>query len=137
MKKEMIVLFIAMLTGFSAYAQNFPASEKEIKEILCAGPWKGDTISHPGRMIAMANAGVTMEIVFNIDGTYYGKRTGMLADETAGKWVVDVAKKQVLLYKGGKGKEPKNVVLTLAKDRMTLVNPEKPDMIIIFGRKDE
>jgi hypothetical protein len=140
MRKTLFVsLVVFLFITATVKAQDFPATEKEVKELLCKHTWKGDSIQYsPSQIIALADAGVVMEIVFKADSTYAGTMaTNMMEDGTAGKWKFDMAKQQVLMFKGGWSDTPKNIILSVTKDRLVMANPEKPDVLVVMKPKEK
>ena len=101
MKKQLFtpMLFIAaMIFTTTINAQNFPATAKEVKEILCATKWKADTAIMDGKAVPATDLLGETYLEFTADGKYTlttGNR------KTIDVWKIDMANKSVNFYEKG------------------------------------
>jgi hypothetical protein len=134
MRNFLSTLFVAsaLFVVSSANAQDFPATEKEVKEIICSGAWTLDSLGTPGKMKAAAE--LSMEgtnITFKEDGTYVAT---VFARDKAGKWTIALADKQVNMYE--KTKDPESIIKRITKDQLVMESGDGSDLKMIF-RQDK
>src|SRR5688572_7014804 len=131
MKRILIALVVFFFLSNTTHAQ-FPATSKEVTDILCAAKWKVDSIRVDGKTVSASEMGLEMEIVFRADTTYSMFFQG---DTEVGKWTIDLVKKQVIIFE--KDAVAKSIIVGLAKDRMDMINPEEKEMgAILTPKKD-
>jgi len=81
-------------------AQEFPATDKEVGEILCAGKWTLDSVGNDKRMTTSKEAMMDdVMIVFKADGSY---TITMFEMDRAGKWKTSMEERRVKID----GKKP-------------------------------
>ena len=62
--KLFLVVFAGLVISFAAQSQNFPATEKEIAEILCTGKWELKTLGKGEKTMPASEAGMEFVIAF-------------------------------------------------------------------------
>lgn len=62
--KILLACFILSASVSSAQSQNFPATEKEITEILCTGKWQLKTLGKGEKTMPASEAGMEFVIAF-------------------------------------------------------------------------
>src|SRR6188768_1506570 len=77
-------------------AQDFPATDKEVEAILCAGKWMLDSVGNDKKMTTSKEAMMDdVKIVFKADGSY---TITMFEMDRVGKWKTSMEEKQVKIY---------------------------------------
>jgi len=109
--------------------QNFPITEKEVKEIICAGKWVLDSAGTKTKMLPAKDAMMEgLAMVFKTDGTY---SINMFDDETKGKWTISMSDKKVKIFE--KKPEPESIVNSLTKGRMVVAQPlDEDEFLLLF-----
>jgi hypothetical protein len=128
---KLLVSLMVLLAATTVQAQNFPETEKEVKEILCSGKWKADSIFVDGKGMPAADLLGEMYITFTTDGIY---AVSLMGAEKKGAWKVNMAKKRVDILE--KREEPETLVTTVAPDRLVLndadITKDDESMTITF-----
>ena len=88
----------AMIFGTTINAQNFPATEKEVKEILCATKWKADTAIMGDSVMKATDMLGEVYLEFRADGKYTLTTENK---KTVDIWKIDMAKRCVDFYEKG------------------------------------
>ena len=124
------IFFSAAFFSFaSANAQDFPATEKEVREILLSGKWTIDSLGRAGKLRAAAEAGMEGVILaFKEDGTY---TITLFGKDKAGRWVL--ADKQVNLYENRK--EPDSIIKGMDKEKLVMARDDGSDLKMIFRKE--
>lgn len=126
--KVLIAALILCMSVSQASAQDFPASEKEVNEILATNKWALDSLGKPGRMRSAVEAkmdGVTLS--FNNDGTY---TISVMGKDKPGKWLLDLAEKQVKMFEGRP--DPDAIIKSMSKDQLVMVRGDGSDLKMVF-----
>src|SRR5687768_5667365 len=93
----MKALFVALLMTLAVqaiHAQDFPATEQEVKELLCK-KWTAKYLIMKEQKLEASAMALEMNLTVNTDMTY----SMVFMNETIkGKWSVDMTKKTVTLY---------------------------------------
>jgi hypothetical protein len=133
MKKTLFAsafFIVAMIFTTTINAQNFPATEKEITEILCAGKWKADTIMMGEKKMPANDLFGDVFLEFKADGSY---TITMMSRDKKGTWKTDMIKKTVDIFEKG---EKESQVKELLAGRMVLTEadpePDEEAMTMIF-----
>lgn len=120
----------AMIFGTMINAQNFPATEKEVTEILCATKWKADTVMMGEKKIAAVDMFGDVSLGFKADGNY---TITLMNRDKKGTWKTDMATKTVDIFEKG---EKETVIKDIVATRIVFseADPESADeaMTIIF-----
>jgi hypothetical protein len=120
----------AMIFTTTINAQNFPATEKEVTEILCTGKWKADTIMAGEKKQPAADIFGDVFLEFKADGSY---TISMMGREKKGTWKSDMTKKAVDIFEKG---EKESIIKDLLATRMVLseADPESAEeaMTLVF-----
>lgn len=120
----------AMIFGITINAQNFPATEKEVSEIICTGKWKADMIMVGEKKTAAVDIFGDVFIEFKADGNY---TITMMGREKKGTWKTDMTKKTVDIFEKG---EKETIIKEILAARIVLseAEPESVEqaMTLIF-----
>ena len=129
-------IFIALLMTFAVQtiqAQDFPATEQEVKELLCK-KWTAKFLVMKDQKLEASAMGLEMNMTINTDMTY----SMVFMNETMkGKWSVDMTKKTVTLY--DEKNVPETLIKMLKKDEMSAEpsEDEEEDMKMILVPSDK
>lgn len=120
----------ATIFGATIHAQNFPATEKEVTEILCSTKWKADTVMMGEKKIAAVDLFGDVSLGFSGDGSY---TITLMSRDKKGTWKTDMAKKLVDVFEKG---EKESIIKDIAATRIVFseADPESAEeaMTIIF-----
>ena len=109
-------------------AQDFPATDKEVSEILCAGKWMLDSVGNDKKMTTSKEAMMDdVKIVFKNDGTY---TITMFEMDRVGKWKTSMEEKQVKIYE--KKPEPESIASVVKKERLVMTQKDEDGFKLIF-----
>jgi hypothetical protein len=123
-----IPTLLVLIFSSTSNAQSFPATETEVKEILCSGKWMLDSAGKGEKKTTAKEVMMDdVSMLFKNDGSYSMTMFGM--DKT-GKWKVNMDKKSVDIYE--KKPEPKSFIKSIAKEKIIVSNPEDSDFVLIF-----
>ena len=86
-----------MIFSTTINAQNFPSTEKEVKEILCAVKWKADTVIMGDKINKAADVLGEVYLELRANGTY----TLTTDTKKTDVWKIDMVKKSVDFYEKG------------------------------------
>jgi hypothetical protein len=132
MIKAIFAGLLLLMSASSLEAQDFPATEKEVKEILCSGIWSIDSLGRPGKMRTAAE--VKMEgttLTFREDGTY---TISVFGKDKAGKWTLALPDKRVNMYENRK--DPDGIITGLTREHLVMGRGDGSDIKMIF-RQDK
>lgn len=119
---------LAFVCSAELKAQNFPATDKEVGEILCAGKWVLDSVGNDKRMTTSKEAMMDdVKIVFKNDGSY---TITMFEMDRVGKWKTSMEEKQIKIYE--KKPEPESIVSVLKKDKLVMTQKDEDGFMLIF-----
>ena len=109
-------------------AQDFPATDKEVGKILCAGKWMLDSVGNDKKMTNSKEAMMDdVKIVFKNDGTY---TITMFEMDRVGKWKTSMEEKQVKIYE--KKPEPESIVSVVKKEKLVMTQKGEDGFKLIF-----
>jgi hypothetical protein len=117
--KTGLVLLVTLFAVQTINAQDFPATEAEVKEILVK-KWAAKQMVVKEQTVETAAAGITMTLTFNADMTY---TLVFMSEEMKGKWSIDVAKKVVTLF--DKDNKAETLVKGIKKDELVVEPAEE------------
>jgi hypothetical protein len=121
MRKLFYLLFTTVAISFysSAGAQNFPATEKEVADILCSGKWTLVSMGKGEKMMPASELGFEAELQFKADSTYTA--TLFKKEKPPGNWKIDMTSKQVKLIE----KTESSTITELSKTRFVVIAPKE------------
>lgn len=123
---------IALFSISAANAQNFPATEKEVKDILCTGKWNVDSLGRAGKMKEAAEVKMDGTILtFKEDGTYTIAVSGK---DKPGKWVLVLADKKVNMYE--KKEEPDSVIMSMSSGQLVMGRGDGSDLKMTWKKAE-
>lgn len=114
-----IFFIAALIFGTTINAQNFPATEKEVKEILCTTKWKADTVIMGEKAMKAADLLGETYLEFTADGKYT-LTTGN--KKTVDIWKIDMVKKSVDFYEKG---DKMTIITTILATRIEISEVEE------------
>ena len=114
-----LLLLFAFICFQSVTAQNIPASEPEIKKMLCR-TWEIDFIAADGKKMPMPEQLSGFKVAFRPDNTYSVSIKGK--KDTIDTWEYLTAKKQLVVYIAGK---TESQIIALNGQEMIMVPPVK------------
>ena len=123
----LILYFFLSTTVSYAQTQEFPGTEKEVTEILCTGKWTLKSLGKGEKIIPAEQAGMEFLIVFSNDGTY---KMTMFGNDRMGKWVPDMAGKQVKIYE--KKEKPESLIKGIKKGQLLFESADDDGLKMIF-----
>lgn len=87
-----------LIFSYNVTAQQFPPTEKEVKELLCAKKWKVKEMIRGEDKVDVSRIGVSIVLDLNEDYTFEMVASGAI---TKGTWKIDFASKQIFLSENG------------------------------------
>jgi hypothetical protein len=130
--KTISVSFFLLVTASTLHAQNFPATEKEAKDILCTGKWTVDSLGRSGKMKEAAEVKMDGTILtFKEDGTY---TITVFGKDKPGKWVLVLADKKVNMYE--KKEEPDSVIMSMSSGQLVMGRGDGSDLKMTWKKAE-
>lgn len=117
MNKKNLLFLSLLCVCFSAMAQTFPTTEKEVSDLLCKGKWEVTEMGEENKMRKIKVMGIEMNMQFLRDNTYTGEINGVAK---GGRWELDMPNKQVKMFEESPT-EPTSYIRELAADRLLIV----------------
>jgi hypothetical protein len=130
MLKFLTAVIFLLTIAITGRSQNFPATEKEVNDILCITKWKADTIMMGEKKMAANELFGDVFLEFKSDGSY---TITVMGRDKKGTWKTDMAKKTVNVFEK---EELETVIRDMVAARIVLseAEPESADeaMTMIF-----
>jgi hypothetical protein len=126
--KKSLFVICTLFFSILIQAQDFPATEKAVSDILVTGKWSLDSLGRPGKMKAAADVSMQdVVLIFKSDGTY---TITVFGKDKAGKWATDLAGKEVKMFENKT--DPESLIKNVTKDQLLMVRGDGSDLKMTF-----